>query len=114
MFDSWRPRANPNRPTVANPADITQYGVLELEYGWNRSSLGAGARSSDVGGLLKFAMLCDVELRLTMTNYIWENNAAGGQQGSGDYRFGSQVRFYRQTPRVPSMATTPSPTPPAA
>src|SRR5438270_11709998 len=25
--------ANPNRPTVANPADITQYGVLELEYG---------------------------------------------------------------------------------
>ncbi len=26
--------ANPNRPTVANPADITQYGVLELEYGW--------------------------------------------------------------------------------
>jgi len=25
--------AHPNRPTVANPADITQYGVLELEYG---------------------------------------------------------------------------------
>jgi hypothetical protein len=24
--------ANPNLPTVANPADITQYGVLELEY----------------------------------------------------------------------------------
>lgn len=28
--------ANPNRPTVANPADITQYGVVELEYGWDR------------------------------------------------------------------------------
>src|ERR1700682_6628037 len=26
--------ANPNRPTVANPADIKQYGVFELEYGW--------------------------------------------------------------------------------
>src|SRR4029077_16135876 len=37
-------QANPNRPTVANPADITQYGVLELEYGWDQSSLGAGAR----------------------------------------------------------------------
>jgi len=24
-----------NRPTVANPADITQYGVLEVEYGYN-------------------------------------------------------------------------------
>ena len=28
--------ANPNRPTVADPADITQYGVLELEYGCDR------------------------------------------------------------------------------
>jgi hypothetical protein len=28
--------AHPNRPTVANPADITQHGVLELEYGWYR------------------------------------------------------------------------------
>src|SRR2546421_99223 len=27
--------ANPNRPTVADPADITQYGVLEVEYGYN-------------------------------------------------------------------------------
>jgi hypothetical protein len=26
--------ANPNRPTVSNPAHVTQYGVLELEYGW--------------------------------------------------------------------------------
>jgi hypothetical protein len=30
--------ANPNRPTVANPADITQYGVLELEHGWDQGS----------------------------------------------------------------------------
>jgi hypothetical protein len=28
--------ANPNRPTVSNPAHVTQYGVLELEYGWDR------------------------------------------------------------------------------
>jgi len=28
--------ANPNCPTVANPAHITQYGVLELEYGWDQ------------------------------------------------------------------------------
>src|SRR5579864_3519553 len=41
--------ANPNRPTVANPADITQYGVLEVESGWDRTSLGAGARLSDHG-----------------------------------------------------------------
>ena len=28
--------ANPNRPTVSNPAHVTQYGVVELEYGWDR------------------------------------------------------------------------------
>jgi hypothetical protein len=28
--------ANPNRPTVSNPSHVTQYGVLELEYGWDR------------------------------------------------------------------------------
>ena len=32
--------ANPNRPTVADPADITQYGVLELEYGFDHANTG--------------------------------------------------------------------------
>ncbi|MBZ5658561.1 MAG: hypothetical protein LAO56_25185, partial [Acidobacteriia bacterium] len=55
--------ANPNRPTVANPADITQYGVLELEYGWDRAWPGEGAHQTSLGGLVKFGLLCDVELR---------------------------------------------------
>src|SRR6266550_857175 len=46
--------ANPNRPTVANPADITQYGVLELEYGWDRQWPEEGRQQASVGGLLKF------------------------------------------------------------
>src|SRR5258706_15901885 len=45
---------NPNRPTVANPADITQYGVLELEYGWDHGWPTSGQRFTDAGGLLKF------------------------------------------------------------
>src|SRR5689334_21528466 len=53
--------ANPNRPTVANPADISQYGVLELEYGFDRFWPDAGVRQTSLGGLLKFAVLCDVE-----------------------------------------------------
>src|SRR5947209_20508673 len=55
--------ANPNRPTVANPADITQYGVLELEYGWDQFWPDVGVQQASAGGLLKFGMLCDVELR---------------------------------------------------
>ncbi|MGH9745856.1 MAG: transporter [Candidatus Acidiferrales bacterium] len=96
--------ANPNRPTVANPADITQYGVLELEYGWDRTSLGAGARLSDGAGLLKFGLLCDVELRWTMTSVLVENRQAGGQTGTGDNWFGPQIRIYHQTAHVPTLA----------
>ncbi|MGA8142734.1 MAG: transporter [Candidatus Acidiferrales bacterium] len=96
--------ANPNRPTVANPADITQYGVLEIEYGWDRTSLGAGARVDDTVGLLKFGLLCDVELRWTTTSVLIENRQAGGQVGVGDNWFGPQIRFYHQTAHVPSLA----------
>ena len=53
--------ANPNRPTVANPADITQYGVLELEYGWDQVWPEQSVQQTSFGGLLKFGMLCDVE-----------------------------------------------------
>jgi hypothetical protein len=62
--------ATPNRPTVANPANITQYGVLELEYGWDLVRPGVGARAYDFGGLLKFGLLCDVELCWTSTAFL--------------------------------------------
>ena len=97
-------KANPNRPTVANPADITQYGVLEIEYGWDRTSLGAGARLDDLVGLLKFGMLCDIELRWSTTSVLIENQQDAGQTGIGDNWFGTQIRFYKQTKHVPSLA----------
>lgn len=98
--------ANPNRPTVANPADITQYGVLELEYGWNRVWPGGGAREYDFGGLLKFGLLCDVELRWTSTNFLSQSDAAGTQSGFGDNWLGPQIRVYRQTAHVPTLAVS--------
>ena len=69
--------ANPNRPTVANPADITQYGVVELEYGWNRLWPGLGVQQTSVGGLLKFGMLCDVELRWNTTSFLSQTDESG-------------------------------------
>ena len=96
--------ANPNRPTIANPADITQYGVLELEYGWDHTSLITGGRETNLEGLLKFGLLCDVELRWTMSNYIWQSPLAGNQAGTGDNWFGPQIRFYRQTAHVPTLS----------
>jgi hypothetical protein len=96
--------ANPNRPTIANPADTTQYGVLELEYGWDRTWPGRGVHQHDFGGLLKFGMLCDIELRWTTTSFISQTDTSGTQSGFGDNWLGPQIRFYRQTTHIPALA----------
>jgi hypothetical protein len=96
--------ANPNRPTVANPADITQYGVLELEYGWDQPWKKEGSQPRTLAGLLKFGLLCDVELRWGTTSYQWLTTGGMTSTGTGDNWLGPQIRLYRQTHRVPSMA----------
>ena len=96
--------ANPNRPTVANPADITQYGVLELEYGWDRLWPAAGVDQMSLGGLVKFGLLCDVELRWNTVEYVSQHDANGTHRTLGDNWLGPQIRFYKQTRHVPSMA----------
>ncbi|MBZ5664284.1 MAG: transporter [Acidobacteriia bacterium] len=96
--------ANPNRPTVANPADITQYGVLELEYGWDRMWPEEGVHQNSFGGLLKFGLLCDVELRWSTTSFLEQTDTTGTHRAFGDNWLGPQVRLYRQTKRVPTLA----------
>jgi hypothetical protein len=96
--------ANPNRPTVADPADITQYGVLELEYGWDHLWAEDGGRQTSLGGLLKFGLLCDLELRWNTTSLLAITGADGTHHGFGDNWLGPQLRIYKQTKLVPSMA----------
>jgi len=98
--------ANPNRPTVANPADISQYGVLELEYGWDRTWSEQNVHQTSLGGLLKFGLLCDVELRWNTTSFLWQSGAVPANSGIGDNWIGPQVRIYKQTKRAPSVAIT--------
>lgn len=96
--------ANPNRPTVNNPANVTQYGVLELEYGWDRFWPEEGVRQTSLGGLLKFGMLCDIELRWSTTSFLSQTDAGGTHQTFGDNWLGTEIRFHRQTRRLPTMA----------
>jgi hypothetical protein len=95
-------RANPNRPTVADPADISEYGVLELEYGWTHTWLGEQARENDFGALVKFAALCNLEIRWNPDTLISQD----GQRGFGDNWIGAQYRFHRQTHRTPTLAVS--------
>ncbi len=96
--------ANPNRPTVADPADITQYGVLEMEYGWERVWRARATRESNFGGLLKFAALCDLEIRWQPDTFLEQTTGAARERGIGDNRIGSQYRFRRQSPRAPTLS----------
>ena len=98
--------ANPNRPTVSNPAHVTQYGVLELEYGGDRFWPEQGIHQTSFGGLLKFGMLCDVELRWNTTSLFSQTDASGTHQTFGDNWVGTEIRFHRQTGRLPTMAFT--------
>jgi len=96
--------ANPNRPTVSNPAHVTQYGVLELEYGWDRSWPEEGVHQTSMGGLLKFGLLCDIELRWNTTSFLSQTDASGTHQTFGDNLLGTEIRFHRQTRQLPTMA----------
>jgi hypothetical protein len=96
--------ANPNRPTVSNPAHVTQYGVLELEYGWDRFWPEEGVHQTSLGGLLKFGMLCDIELRWNTTSFLSQTDAGGTRQTFGDNWLGTEIRFHRQTRQLPTMA----------
>jgi hypothetical protein len=96
--------ANPNRPTVANPADITQYGVLELEYGGDHFWPEGGLEQTSFGGLLKFGLLCDVELRWTTTSYLSQTDNSGTHRTFGDNWFGFQARVRKQTAHVPTLS----------
>jgi hypothetical protein len=96
--------ANPNRPTVSNPAHVTQYGVLELEYGFDRMWPEIRLRQTSGGGLLKFGLLCDLELRWATTSFLSQADSTGMHTTFGDNWLGTEIRFHRQTRRLPTMA----------
>jgi hypothetical protein len=96
--------ANPNRPTVSNPAHVTQYGVLELEYGVDQFWHKEHVSQTSAGGLLKFGLLCDVELRWSTTSFFSQTDPTGTYQTFGDNWLGTEIRIHRQTPSLPTMA----------
>ena len=96
--------ANPNRPTVADPADITQIGVVETEFGWSRTWHQQGVRETNIGNLLKYAVVCDLEIRWNTTIVTGQSVAGGSQYGVGDNLIGAQWRIFHQNQPFPTIA----------
>ena len=78
--------------------------MLELEYGWDRLWSEKDVQQTSLGGLLKFGLLCDLELRWNSAAFVSESDRNGTHRTFGDNWLGPQFRFYRQTKRVPSLA----------
>src|SRR5258708_3233298 len=85
--------ANPNRPTVANPADITQYGVLEVEYGYNHVQGLTGERDNNLIGLFKFAATCNFEIRWDTDTLLHQAIGGSTKNGFCDQSLWFQERF---------------------
>ncbi len=88
--------ATPNRPTVTNTAETTQYGVLELEFGIN-----SAARQQSLQGLLKFGLLRDVEL--DWEGNPWQHDASVHYVGVSDNNVGFRWRFLHDAKRQPTL-----------
>lgn len=89
--------AVPNRPTVSNPADTSQRGVLEIEEG-----IAAAPKLQQLQGLLKFGLTRDFELRLGSNSF--QHDATIHTTGIGDTTVGFKYRFLHQNGAVPALA----------
>jgi len=88
--------ATPNRPTVTNTAETTQFGVLELELG-----VSAASRQQSIPGLLKFGLLRDVEL--DWAGSPWLHDADVHYSGVSDNYPGIRWRFLHQSQHQPTL-----------
>lgn len=91
---------------MSNPAHVTQFGVLELEYGLDRIWPEEGTRQTSANGLFKFGLLCDIELRWNTTSFLSQTDATGTHSSFGDNWLGTEIRFHRQSKWLPTMAAS--------
>lgn len=92
-------QVNPNRPTFATPAQTTESGAAELEFGlqYNRARNGGGLASSPY--LLKFGLGDRVELRLGGNGLLRQSTPSGeSSTGYGDTTIGGQWTYLKKGP----------------
>ncbi len=82
---------NPNRPTFATPANTTQAGAAELEWGLQRSTLRDDSTNFGTPTLLKFGLMKDLELRLGTPGFLrLVPTGEATTSGLGDLSLGAQ------------------------
>lgn len=94
--------SRPGRPAQSNGADTTQCGVLELEYGTERSWT-TGSRGSAISGGLRFGITSDLDFHWSAGDFLRFSDADGDRSGYGDNWLGFSYRYLKQTETRPSL-----------
>jgi hypothetical protein len=91
----------PDRPNASATADVTQRGVLELEYGFSRQWFGAGSNSNILGSKFRLGVTDNLDFSWSADNLVVRS---GASHGFGDTILSARYRFLRQSNLTPSMA----------
>lgn len=88
------PSVTPYRPTVSNPAALSQPGWLEIEAGLNSSQSSDNSRRGNLPYLLKLAFTDNFGVLLGGDAYIEQTDQAGSKlSGAGDTLFMLKQKF---------------------
>jgi hypothetical protein len=96
----------PARPTVSNPAEFQQPGVLQLEYGYNANFHARGVRSElDTPMAIRFSASRRILLEFDSDNVISQINSDGLRMASlGDTQIGIQGVAEHESHSRPGIA----------
>lgn len=97
----------PSRPSLANPAEIQQAGVLQVEYGYDANFRSRELHTEQTGQLaLRFAASSRLLVELDLDTFKSETNEATRMRetGIGDARLGLQVVALKDTAGHPALA----------
>ena len=97
----------PERPTVANPAEIQKPGVLQVEYGYDSNFRGSEFRFQQSAPLnIRFAASSRLLLEAEVETVLSEREEEGDelQTGAGDTRLGFQVVALKEAEGRPALA----------
>lgn len=94
--------SHPGRPAMTNGADPTQCGVVELEYGLERSWK-YGSHGNALAGGLRFGITSDLDLHWSAGDFLNVVDPAGNRSGYGDNWIGFAYRYLKQAKWHPSL-----------
>ena len=101
------PAANPGRPTISTPAELTPLGYLQFETGglWARTSAEFSSRTG-INEVVKLAVAKRFELLAVAEPFVHSTVVGKSQDAAGDVFLGAQAVLHRGHGSHPTLATS--------